>query len=127
VLSQTPHVHGKITKKYREPLTAHAINESDAGKVRRIRGKLYCCDEGIPYGSIVCLYRIVNKKEVFLYSYLVGESGKFDFKGLAKGTYLLKTGSINHGFNSMNVIVTLAPQDKDSSSEDIEIRIEVGT
>ena len=119
--------HGKITKEFREPATAHVVNSWDAGKVRRIRGRLYCCEEGIPPESIVCLYRIVNDKELFLYSYLVGESGEFNFRGLAKGIYLLKTGTLSRGFNSNDVRVTLAPQDKNSSSEDIEISIDVGT
>ena len=125
--AQAPFRNGKITKEYREPSTAHMVNFWDAGKVRRIRGKLYCCKEGIPPESIVCLYRIVNDKKVFLFSYLVGESGRFNFNGLAKGIYLLKTGTLSPGFNSNDVRVTLAPKDKDSSSEELEISIDVGT
>lgn len=127
VRGQAPKRSGKYTSSILQPKTAHIQNDSDAGKVKRIRGKLYCCDEGIPSGAIISVYSIHDGEEKFLYSYLVGASGKFDFKDLKKGTYLLKTGTTDGYFNSLYVRVMLAPDDKDSSSDEIEIRLEVGT
>jgi hypothetical protein len=126
-LAQAPKSEGKYTKDYTEPRTAHINNFSDAGKVRRIRGALYCCKEGIPLGAIISLYKLTNGKEQFVYSYLVGSTGKFFFKRLKEGVYFLKTGTIDGYFNSETVKVLLAPKDKDSSIKDLEIHLEVGT
>ncbi len=81
VFAQAPKSKGKYTHEYTEPKTAHVQNSTDAGKVMKIRGKLYCCKEGIPYGAIISLYKVIDGKERFVYSYLVGANGRFDFRG----------------------------------------------
>jgi hypothetical protein len=127
---QSPEKNGKVTKKYREPVTAHIQNARDVGKVRRIRGRLYllCCEkDDAPAGAIISVHEVVDGKEQFKFSYLVGADGRFDFKGLKNGIYVLKTGTTNGYFNSLYVTVELAPEDNGSSSEEMEITLEVGT
>ncbi len=125
--AQAPKTKGKYTKEIKEPVNAHILNEIDMGKVKRIRGKLYIGDHDIPINSIISVYKISNDKSEFLFSYLVGANGKFDFKKLKKGIYLLMTGTTDASFNQNNVKVILAPQDDDSSDEDLQIPMEVGT
>ena len=129
-VGQSPEKGGKFTNVYTEPVTAHVRNSSDAGKVQRIRGRLFlgCCEkDDFPTGAIISVYEVVDGEEHFKFSYLVGADGRFNFKSLKKGSYILKTGTISGGFNSLYVKVELAPKDKASSSEDIEITLEVGT
>lgn len=78
-------------------------------------------------GSIISIYKLKGDKSKFLISYLVGADGKFDFKKLKSGTYYLMTGTIEGGFNQNSIKVILAPRDEDSSDEDLEIFLEVGT
>ncbi len=96
-------------------------------KVTAIRGKLYFSDNQPPTSSIVSLYYIGKKESKFINSILVGSDGYFDFKKLKNGNYYLKTGTIDGGFNCVNIKILLAPDDKDSLVEDLEIPMEVGT
>lgn len=125
--SQAPNLKGKYSKKIMEPKSAHITNELIARKLKRIRGKLLIGENEIPINSIISVYKIANNKSEFLFSYLVGADGKFDFKRLKEGTYYLKTGTTDGYFNQNNVKIILAPRDKDSSSEDLEIPMQVGT
>ena len=119
---------GSVTKKYSNPECAHITYVDDMGKVRRIRGKLISgFEKSFEDGGVVALYKIVGEKEIFIKSYLTGKIGTFRFTNLRKGTYLLKTGSINFGFNCRNIKVVLAPKDSDSSNKDLEIEVELGT
>ncbi|MEZ5429420.1 MAG: hypothetical protein R2747_24465 [Pyrinomonadaceae bacterium] len=81
----------------------------------------------MPTGSIISIYKITDDKSVFIYSYLVGAKGEFDFKDLKDGTYFLKTGTTDGAFNQLDVKVILARKDKESSDEDLEIWLEAGT
>ncbi len=129
--AQSPQAKGMYTREYTGPVTAHIQNNSDAGRVRRIRGRFFNpFVQGMkeaPNGAIVSLFKLSGGKEKFIYSFLVGASGRFDFKGLKKGIYLLKTGTTTGGFNSEYVKVVLAPRDKRSSSKEIKIYWEIGT
>lgn len=127
VFAQSPKSKGKYTKKIKSPVCAHIRNEWDEGKVKRIRGKLVGADQTMPTGSIISIYKITDDKSVFIYSYLVGAKGEFDFKDLKDGTYFLKTGTTDGAFNQLDVKVILARKDKESSDEDLEIWLEAGT
>lgn len=126
-MAQAPKSRGKYTTEFTQPKTAHVQNFVDEGKRRRLRGKLICCDEGIPQGAIISIYAIEAGREKFIYSYLVGSTGRFEFKGLRDGEYLLKTGTVEGYFNSLYVKVFLASKDPKSSKEDLTIPMEVGT
>ncbi len=118
---------GYKTKKYAAPRCAHIKNFSFEGKIKRVKGRLALGSQPFSYEGIVALYKIIGEKEIFLQSYLTSDDGKFEFKSLKPGIYLLKTGTIGPGFNCRDVKVILAPDDKDSSSEDLEIQVELGT
>lgn len=126
VFAQPPRLKGKYTNEFKEPKIAHAQNQLPSLKVRRMRGKLSLENE-VPLNSIVSVWRIDGDKSKFLFSYLVGANGKFDFKKLKPGQYLLKTGTTDGYFNANYIEILLAPFDKDSSKEEIETDLEVGT
>lgn len=125
--SQVPKLKGKYTKKIKEPKSAHMINELIERKLKRVRGKLFIGENETPINSIISVYKITDNKSEFLFSYLVGADGKFDFKKLKEGTYYLKTGTTDGYFNQNNIKIILAPRDKDSLDEDLEIPLQVGT
>lgn len=125
--SQAPNSEGKYTKEIKTPKVAHVTNELIGGKYKRIRGKLDIGKWEIPLNSIISVYKITDNHSEFLFSYFVGADGKFDFKKLKAGTYFLMTGTTDGGFNQNNIKIILAPKDKDSSEEEIEIPLQVGT
>lgn len=125
--AQAPKSKGKYTKEIKTPKPAHMTNELVGGKFKKIRGILYIGESEVPLNSIISVYKIIGDKSKFIFSYLVGSDGKFDFKKLKAGTYLLMTGTTNGYFNQNNVKIILAPDDNDSSNEDLEISLEVGT
>lgn len=125
--SQVPKSKGKYTKEIKTPKIAHMTSELVGGKFRRLRGKLYIGKFEVPESSIISVYKITDNNSKFLFSYLVGADGKFDFKKLKAGTYFLMTGTTDGVFNQNNIKIILAPNDKDSSEEEIEIFLEVGT
>lgn len=129
-VGQSPEKNGKFTKEFDGPKTAHINNSSDLGKRKRIRGRFrgLASDKApVPDGSIISVYAVNEEKEMFLFSYLLGANGRFYFKGLKAGTYILKTGTISEGFNSEDLKVELAPKDRDADGDDIEVYLEVGT
>jgi hypothetical protein len=121
---------GYRTKKYTKAQCAHMTDFSDMGKVKRISGTLFLGLAGakpFEYSGIVAVYKVVGKDKVFVGSYLTGTDGRFEFKHIAPGAYYLKTGSIEFGFNCLDVAVVLAPNDSDASNEELEISVELGT
>ena len=125
--AQAPKSRGKYIRNIKEPKCAHITNELNDVKVKRIRGKLFIGNNETPIGSIISVYKITNTESRFIFSYLVGKDGKFNFKQLKEGTYFLKTGTTNGYFNQNNIKILLAPKDKDSSEEELEIPLAVGT
>jgi len=55
----------------------------------------------------------------------VGENGRFCFKGLRPGKYILAIGS--NGFNISFISVVLDPKNPTSSNKSIKINLELGT
>jgi hypothetical protein len=125
--AQAPKSKGKYTKKIKEPKIAHMLNEIDLGKVKRVRGKVFLGENDVPLNTIISVYKIMSDKSEFLFSFLVGANGEFDFKDLKAGSYVLKTGTTDGYFNRNDFKLLLTPNDKDASGEDLEIALEVGT
>lgn len=120
-------IKGYTTKKYTAARCAHMINVTDMGKVKRIQGLLFVGNDEPLFQGIVAVYKITDGKNVFIKSYVTGDDGRFKFRDLKEGSYLLKTGSIGDGFNCLEVNIMLVPKDKDSSDEDLKIRVQIGT
>lgn len=129
-VGQSPEKNGKFTKEFDGPTTAHGNGYTELGKRKRIRGRFQSLafdDLPMPEGTIISVYSVTGEKETFLFSYLVGANGRFYFKNLKPGVYLLKTGTIDGGFNSEDLKVELAPKDRDAKGDDIIVALAIGT
>ena len=59
---------------------------------------------------------------------LTGNNGKFSFKGLKPGRYLLRAGTRERNqFNHIHIVITLDPKSEETSKENLEIILTPGT
>jgi protocatechuate 3,4-dioxygenase beta subunit len=63
-------------------------------------------------------------KQKRLAACVVGKNGEFCFSNLPPGKYELRASGPS-GYDPMHVILTLAPQDRQSKNEKIEVRLEL--
>jgi hypothetical protein len=96
------------------------------GKYKRLDGKVVTAynNEPVPLATI-SLHREGDNDLTFVGSVAADENGRFCFKNLPAGKYVLKVGS--NGFKRFDIYLEVAPNDRESSAKKLTVELNVGT
>ena len=92
--------------------------------VKMVKGKVIDWRGKVVPKSIVSLHKKTKKGLVFVGSIVVGEDGKYCFKNIPNGKYVIKGGF--DGFNRTEVEFNLNPRNRKAKKQ-LDITLEVGT
>jgi hypothetical protein len=108
---------------------ANEVLTYEVGNVQKIAGVVTDPNgDGLP-GVKLALFRIEDDEEKFVGSSEGDYKGRFCFPGLPKGKYVLYIGQGDEPFSvfkCVNLSFTLLPKNN-SASQNIKIRLEIGT
>lgn len=116
----------KIDKNgYKDVPCAHIKSTISKGKYKQLKGKVNDNNGESILSAIVSLHQITENEAKFIGSQEVDYKGRFCFKNLPKGKYVLKVGAKN--FNCFDVELEIDKKDKNALNEELIIELPIGT
>lgn len=109
---------------YKDVPTAHIETSIDFGKLTQIRGRVNNIFNEPMVAARIVLYKVSGSENIYVGSQETDVKGKFCFRRLNEGNYILLIGSEN--FNSLELNLTLVKKGRGAKRK-IEAVLQVGT